>query len=119
MGEIGRTHEEFMHSLCSWQIRSIIRGYYRRNRDLWSATRWQTFNLMCCSMADLKSAGIYKPTDLITFPWEEEQTADGTPMADLPDLKEQERLRRIMREENALAEAEAKRKKAENKEPTQ
>ena len=48
----------------------IVRGYFRRNREMWSATRWQTYNLMCVSMANIKRAGIYRPTDLIKFPWE-------------------------------------------------
>ena len=103
-----------MHTLCSWQIRAIIRGYFRRNRDMWSATRWQTYNLMCCSMADLKSAGIYKPTDLITFPWEEEEeTAESATLDD----KEIAQLRQKMRDYNAKVEAERKAK--ENNESTQ
>ena len=81
---------------------------------MWSATRWQTYNLMCCSMADLKSAGIYKPTDLITFPWEEEEeTAESATLDD----KEIAQLRQKMRDYNAKVEAERKAK--ENNESTQ
>ena len=70
MGEIGFPRREFLHDLRWWEVRSILRGYYRRHRNLWSATRWQTYNLMCVSMADIKKAGINRPTDLMQFPWE-------------------------------------------------
>ncbi|MBQ4388006.1 MAG: hypothetical protein II822_10445 [Prevotella sp.] len=70
MGEIGITTGQFYHGLRWWEIQAIIRGYNRRKRDMWAATRWQTYNLMCVSMANIKEAGIYKPTDLIKFPWE-------------------------------------------------
>ena len=53
-------------------MQAIIRGYNRRERGMWSATRWQTYYLMSVSMADLKKAGINKPTDLMKFPWEKE-----------------------------------------------
>jgi len=78
-----------------WEIRCIIRGYNRRSRDIWSATRWQTFNLMSTSMADIKSAGIHKPTDLITFPWEKQ-----TIFADLPTEEEVEADVDLMRRIN-------------------
>lgn len=39
---------------------------------MWSAIRWQTYNIMSVGMADIKKAGILKPTDLIMFPWEDE-----------------------------------------------
>ena len=81
---------------------------------MWSATRWQTYNLMCCSMADLKSAGIYKPTDLITFPWEEEE--ETVESATLDD-KEIAQLRQKMRDYNAKVDAERKAK--ENNDSTQ
>jgi hypothetical protein len=40
---------------------------------MWSAVRWQTFNLMAAQAGSkaLHEAGIYKPTDLIQFPWDE------------------------------------------------
>ena len=69
MGEIGIPRHEFLHVLRWWEIRSIIRGYGRRHRHLWSIARWQTYNLMCC-LADIKKAGISRPTDLIEFPWD-------------------------------------------------
>lgn len=76
----------------------IVRGYFRRNREMWSATRWQTFNLMCVSMADLKKAGIYRPTDLIKFPWEREEELSGVSNLTKSDIEE---MRRMMAEENA------------------
>lgn len=96
MGEIGRSHDEFMYTMNLWQLRCVVNGYFRRHRDLWSATRWQTYYLMAVSQADLKKAGIYKPLDLIKFPWEDDQED-----TDLPDTEEIERLRREMDEWNA------------------
>ena len=101
MGEIGRSHQEFMYDLRLCQLRMIVKGYYRRNRDMWSAVRWQTYNLMSVSMADLKKAGIYKPTDLIQFPWDTTDEETG----DMPSDAEVQRLRQLMMEENARAEA--------------
>ena len=79
MGEIGYNRHEFLHELKWWEIRSIIRGYNRRHRDLWSSTRWQTYNFMqaFCGGKALNEAGIHKPTDLIKFPW------DSAPVAPL------------------------------------
>ena len=68
MGEVGIQPSVF-YRLEWWQLRSIIRGYNRRRRDGWSQTRWHAFNVMQC-FADLKKAGINRPTDLIKFPWE-------------------------------------------------
>ena len=68
---------------------------------MWSAVRWQTYNLMCVSMADLKKAGIYKPTDLIKFPWDK----DDTQMGNLPTKSEMEEMQREMREMNAARKA--------------
>lgn len=68
MGEVGIQPTAFSR-LKWWQVCSIIRGYNRRRRDGWSQARWHAYNVMKC-FADLKKAGIYRPTDLIKFPWE-------------------------------------------------
>ena len=91
-----------MYDMRLWQLRMVVKGYFKRNREMWSAIRWQTYNLMSVSQADLKKAGIYKPTDLIKFPWENECTDD---CGSGPTKEEVERLQQIMREENARAEA--------------
>ena len=49
------------------------------------------------SMADLRKAGIYRDTDLIKFPWEK-MVVDRD---DQPTIEEVERLREMMRQENA------------------
>ena len=50
----------------------IQRGYERRHRQLWSATRWQTYNLMAAFAGSkaLSKAGINSAKDLIKFPWD-------------------------------------------------
>lgn len=99
VGEIGIDRREYLYDLLYWEIALIIRGYFRRDRSMWSATRWQTYNLMCVQ-ADTKKAGINSPKDLIKFPWEKEEEAS----VDLPTSAEIERMQRMMREENARAE---------------
>ena len=108
MGEIGISPDRFRYGLRWWEARSIIRGYNRRARHLWSATRWQTYNLMCVSMANIKRAGIYRPTDLIKFPWERDVPEGG---GNMPTKSEVEEMRRMMMEENARAEQESKKEK--------
>ena len=102
MGEIGLNRKEYLYDLQFWEMLLISRGYDRRHRDMWSATRWQTFYLMSVSMCDLKKAGIYRPTDLIRFPWD--NNADE-PVGNMPTKKEIEEMRRMMIEENIKNEA--------------
>lgn len=102
MGEIGRSQQEFLYEVNAWQLRLIIRGYYRRNREEWSMVRWQTYNLMCVSMADLKKACIYRPTDLIQFPWEKETEHHGH----IPTKEEADAMRQMIIEENKRLDAE-------------
>ena len=102
MGEIGIPRLEYLYDLEYWEIVLIVRGYFRKSREMWSATRWQTYNLMCVSMADLKKVGIYRPTDLIRFPWEKDIPEAG---AQGPTKQEVEEMRRMMMEENARIEA--------------
>lgn len=49
-------------------------------------------------MADIKKAGIYKPTDLIKFPWDVKQDGGG---GNQPTEEEIKYLRQLMIEENA------------------
>ena len=80
MGEIGITPGNFKR-LRWWEIRSIIRGYNRRHRDLWSSTRWQTYNIMASFVGGdkLSEKGINSPKDLIKFPWD---TGQRSPLSD-------------------------------------
>lgn len=96
VGEIGYNRHEYLFELDYCDILLISRGYFRRTREMWSATRWQTFYLMSVSMADLKKAGIYRPSDLIKFPWEKDELEEN--MLSQADIEE---MRRMMREENA------------------
>jgi hypothetical protein len=75
VGEIGITPADFKR-LRWWEVRSIVRGYNRRHMNLWSATRWQTYNLMASFVGGdkLSEHGINGPRDLIRFPWENTQT---------------------------------------------
>ena len=72
VGEIGFPRKEFLHELKWWEIKSIIRGYNNRKRDLWSSCRWQTYHIMASFVGGdkLSEKGINSPTDLIKFPWD-------------------------------------------------
>lgn len=89
VGEIGIERREFLYELNYWEIILIIRGYNRRHRDLWSAVRWHAYNVMSampyCKLAE---SGIYKPTDLMTFPWEVEHH-------EAPSEEEKEEMTRL------------------------
>lgn len=100
VGEIGIPRREYLYELQYLDQIQIERGHDRRHRHIWGISRWQTYMLMSVSMADLKKAGIYKPTDILKFPWDESDEEAGN----LPDDKEIARLRHIMIEENAEAE---------------
>lgn len=75
VGEIGISPDAFCR-LKWWEVRSIIRGYNRRYRNMWSATRWQTYNIMAsfCGGDNLSKNGLHSPKDLLPFPWEQTRT---------------------------------------------
>lgn len=81
VGEIGRTPNELKHELKWWEIKSIIRGYNRRHRDLWSATRWQTYNIMSAQVGgkQLSEKGINSVHDLLPLPWDDTKAGLPTP----------------------------------------
>lgn len=71
MGEVGIPRSEFLFELRLWEINAIIRGYRRRAHTLWEATRWQTF----CLVGALGAGKDFsRPSDLMAFPWEDEQS---------------------------------------------
>ena len=89
MGEIGFPRREFLHDIRWWEVKSIIRGYNNRHRNLWSANRWQTYNLMCAFAGSkaLADSGIHKPTDLIEFPWDKKKEPEHISQQDIDELQ--------------------------------
>ena len=98
MGEIGLPLDDYLYRLSYADLLLISRGYENRKRDLWSATRWQTYNLMLVSMADIKKAGINSPKDLMPLPWDKSE--EDFQESKIPDKAEADRLRNIMRQMN-------------------
>lgn len=49
-------------------------GYHARHSNMWSAVRWQTFHLMIAQVGTkaMQEANIFKPDDLLQFPWDKE-----------------------------------------------
>ena len=74
VGEIGINRLEYLYDLTYCDLLMIERGYNCRHMNLWSATRWQTYNLMASFVGGdkLSEHGINEPMDLIRFPWEEQ-----------------------------------------------
>ena len=73
VGEIGIDIDTFYTRLSWWEIRSIIRGYNRRSRNLWSVGRWSTYNIMAAwAGKGMREKGITSPKDLMMFPWEKD-----------------------------------------------
>ena len=95
MGEIGIERDRFLYGLRHWEIQAIIRGYRRRQRPSWEQARLNAFYIMS-AMADLSKAGIRSDRDLITFPWEKEETKSDS----LPSDEEVEEMRQLMKELN-------------------
>lgn len=110
MGEIGYNRREYLYELTNCDILLIERGYELRHRHLWSASRWETYHIMAAQIGTdgLKQAGIEKPADLIPLPGDKTATDDDDSGANIPTQEEIERMRRQMMEENAAAEAAAR-----------
>lgn len=75
VGEMGINRKEYLYELVFCDLLLIARGYERRNRHMWSATRWQTYHLMLAFVGSNKLAenGIHSAKDLLKFPWEKEK----------------------------------------------
>ena len=97
---MGISRHEYLYELRFWELMLIARGYERRKRDMWSAVRWQTFNLMWCSMADIKKAGIMRPSDLLSFPWEHDDEDEGYGGGNMPTAEDVKRMQEEMRRWN-------------------
>ena len=96
VGEIGVSHDDFMHRLKYWQVVVIIRGYRRRQQPMWEALRMNAFFSMV-GQADLNAMGVRNDRDLMRFPWERDVPQD------LPDENQVEDIRRRLRRLNEAA----------------
>ena len=54
-----------MFELRAWEIKSIIKGYRRRNRDAWDMARMIGFTVAKCFGAKFR-----KFSDYIEYPWD-------------------------------------------------
>ena len=72
MGEIGIPRIEYLYDLTWCDLLIIERGYERRHRQMWSASRWSTFYIMSAFAGSegMTKSGIHSPKDLLPFPWE-------------------------------------------------
>ena len=86
MGVIGFPRRDLLYEVKWWEVLSIIRGYNLKHRDLWSATRWQTYQILgaVCGSNNLRENNIYCAKDLIEFPWEDDDNAtnNGVELSD-------------------------------------
>ena len=79
VGEIGISRNDFLFNLQFLEAQLIIEGYANRSKNLWSATRWQTYQLLCTNpYVDLRKNGINEAADILNLPWDEEKTSNVT-----------------------------------------
>ena len=95
VGEIGFPRREFLHELKWWEVRSIIRGYRRRERTLCILSRRMAFWQVKTSMANTDKINV--PSDLWPLAWDKEEK-DSIPQ--ITDEEKQELLD-LMAAENA------------------
>lgn len=88
----------FLYRLEFWEVRRIISGYRRRQYEAWVMIRQHAFWTMHNGMADLSKAGITEPTDLISFPQDEQDGDDGDD--ETPDSEEVRQMLSHLRELN-------------------
>lgn len=105
MGEIGYDRLEYLYDLTFCDLLLIERGYERRHCHLWSAARWGTYYIMCAQVGgkQLAESGIHCPQDLLPLPWDMRHEEGSS--TDMPTGEDVQRLRQLMMEENARAEA--------------
>lgn len=95
VGEIGFDRGTFLQVLRWWEIKAIIDGYRKRERNFLIMTRWATYMHMSTGLANLHEAGIYQPEDLLRFSWEKKVDRDNTITEE-----EKQAIRERLREEN-------------------
>ena len=88
VGEIGLPRREYLYDIRFWEARRILSGYNRRHRDIWSATRWQTYNLMAAQVGgkELAKNGINSATDLLPLPWDTKAASKLPTEEDVADM---------------------------------
>ena len=96
MGEIGFPRREFLYDLVWWEVRSIIRGYNARHHHGWEQARLVAYNAHYCMGSKETPPTV---SEWIKFPWEQSTESGST----MPTDEEVERLRQLLREENAKA----------------
>ena len=102
VGEIGLLRREYLYDLTFAELLLIKRGYFRRFHPQWEMARLIAHQVhYCMGLANNESPKT--PSEWLPFSWE--HTEDGETIAEpIPDEEEVERLRQIMRDENAKLE---------------
>lgn len=96
VGEIGIQRRTALYDLAQWEVLAIIRGYRRRQEEEWRRTRWQTFVLMHCGMADLSKSHINTPEDILPLPHDHTDTSSQPTADEVEDMRAE--LRRLNQE---------------------
>ncbi len=109
VGEIGIPRHEFWYELTWREVRAIIDGYNRRRRDGWEQARLIAYHVAYC-MGVPKGQTVPLLTEWLPFYWDRKATAadEGDEGGTIVTPDTTKRLREIMMEENARAEAKAK-----------
>lgn len=72
-----------------YEIEPLINSLYKRNKDSWEQTRMTAYITAQCN-----SSKKLKPTDIMQFIWDDEETAGDTSISneDVKRLKEKAKL---------------------------
>ena len=98
---MGINRADALYKMAKWEINAAIRGYYRRNRAMWEATRFQTFSIVRALGGCQNKA---TPQDWFKYTWEEKKIKDEEGVGDIPSLEEANKIREQIRLENEMAE---------------
>lgn len=103
MGEIGLDSDAYLYEFPFWKLLLISRGYFQRQRAMWSAMRWQTYMVMASQVGSdgMRAARINTPADLLPLPWDSEQAST------LPSEDEIKEMQQLMQNINSANEKES------------
>ena len=99
VGEIGIDRREYLYNLTYCDILLITRGYMRRQHYGWEQARLIAYHVNYC-MGLPKGQTAKTIVEWLRFPWEDEDEQSDSTVTN----EDIERLRQIMREENARQE---------------
>lgn len=85
VGEIGIERNSYLYELKFWEIRAIIRGYYRRFRSGWEQARLVAYCAAHCMGSKETPPSV---EEWIKFPWQDEIEEKEITLEEYDDLQD-------------------------------